>query len=94
VFVDHVDQLRQGFWGGSACKCGTHKALDFSPLQFGTRRSVVQIHSPRPIFLESATYNFRNSRKSAMSAWYETKRSCLRFVGHERSLSFELITLR
>jgi hypothetical protein len=55
---------------------------------------VVQIHSPRPIFLESATYNFRNSRKSAMSAWYETKRSCLRSVGHERSLSFELITLR
>jgi|SRR6267378_117962 len=46
--VDSVDQLRQDFWGGAACKCDTHKALDFSTFWFGTRRSMVQIHSPRP----------------------------------------------
>jgi len=34
--------------GDGACKCDTRKALDFSTLQFGTRRSMVQIHSPRP----------------------------------------------
>ena len=45
-------------------------------------------------FLESATYNFGNSRKSAMSAWYKAKRSCLIPAGGERSLSFELIPLR
>jgi len=38
------------FWAGAACKCDTRKALDFPTLRFGTRRSVVQIHSPRPIF--------------------------------------------
>jgi len=43
-----VDQLRSGFLGDGACKCDTRKALDFSTLQFGTRRSMVQIHSPRP----------------------------------------------
>jgi hypothetical protein len=42
--VYHVYQLRQGFWRGAVCKCGTHKALDFPTLQFGTRRSVFQIH--------------------------------------------------
>ena len=47
--VDHVDQLRQKFWGEAVCKCGTYKALDFSTLRFGTRRSMVQIHSPRPL---------------------------------------------
>jgi len=45
--VDSVDQLRQDFWGGAVCKCDTHKALDFSTFWFGTRRSMVQIHSPR-----------------------------------------------
>src|SRR5689334_10076022 len=41
-----VDQLRQDFWSECGCKCDTHKALDFLTLRFGTRRSVVQIHSP------------------------------------------------
>ena len=68
--------------------------LVFLKLRFGTRRSVVQIHSPRPSIFESATYNFSSSRKSAMSAWHETKRSCLISVGRERSLSFEFIALR
>ena len=49
-----VDQLRQGFWGDEVCRCNTRKALDFSTSRFGTRRSMVQIHSPRPIF--SITY--------------------------------------
>src|SRR5260370_31999009 len=48
--VDSVDQLRQDFWGGAVCKCDTHKALDFPTFWFGTRRSMVQIHSPRPLF--------------------------------------------
>jgi hypothetical protein len=30
--------------------CDSDKALDFSTLWFGTRRSMVQIHSPRPLF--------------------------------------------
>jgi hypothetical protein len=55
---------------------------------------VVQIHSPRPNYLESTPYSFSNSRKSAMSAWYEAKRSCLIPARRERSLSFELIVLR
>jgi hypothetical protein len=55
---------------------------------------VVQIHSPRPSFVESATFNFSNSRKSTMSTWYETKRSYRVSVGRERSLSFEFIALR
>ena len=44
-----MDQVRQDFGGGRARKCDTHKALEFPPLWFGTRRSVVQIHSPRPL---------------------------------------------
>jgi len=28
--VDSVDQLRQDFWNGAACRCDTHKALEFS----------------------------------------------------------------
>jgi hypothetical protein len=55
---------------------------------------MVQIHSPRPNFFESATYNFGNSRKSAMSAWYQTKRSCLNPAGRERSLFCECIALQ
>jgi hypothetical protein len=50
LIVYHVDQLRQGSGRDAVCKCGTHKALDFSTLRFGTRRSMVQIHSPRPFF--------------------------------------------
>ena len=55
----NVDQLRQDFGVVAACKCGTHKALDFLTLRFGTRRSVVQIHSPRPLlnFCLSLVYN-------------------------------------
>ena len=37
-----------GLWGDGACKCDTRKALDFLTSRFGTRRSMVQIHSPRP----------------------------------------------
>jgi len=42
--------LRQDFWGGAACKCDTHKALDFTTFWFGTRRPLVQIQSPRHFF--------------------------------------------
>ena len=53
-----VNQLRQDFGVVAAYKCDTHKALVFSTLRLGTRRSVVpfgvaqgrQIHSPRPLF--------------------------------------------
>jgi len=51
-FVYSVYQLRQDFLVFGFCKCDTHKALDFSTLWFGTRRSMVQIHSPRPFLLE------------------------------------------
>ena len=55
---------------------------------------MVQIHSPRPNFSESATCNFRKSSKDAMSAWYETRCSGLRSVLRERWLSREIIALR
>ena len=54
---------------------------------------MVQIHSPRPNFFESATYNFSKSRKSAKSAWYKTKRSLLISARPEGSLSFKFIAL-
>src|SRR6516225_4110784 len=38
-----------GILEGEGRICDTGKALDFPPLWFGTRRSVVQIHSPRPL---------------------------------------------
>ncbi len=44
--VYHVYQLRAGFGAKPKRKCDTHKALDFPTFWFGTRRSVVQIHSP------------------------------------------------
>jgi hypothetical protein len=40
-----VDQLRQDFWGDGARKCDTCKALDFSTLRFGTRRSTLAARS-------------------------------------------------
>jgi hypothetical protein len=52
-----MDQLRQEFGGDGACECDTREALDFSTLRFGTRRTVVQIHSPRPFLLRAATYD-------------------------------------
>jgi hypothetical protein len=55
---------------------------------------VVQIHSPRPILVESSSYNFSNSTKSAMSAWYETKRSLLISARPKRSLPFEFTLLQ
>jgi hypothetical protein len=60
-FVYHVDQLRQSFLSGAVCKCGTHKALDFSTLRFGTRRSKVQILSPRPLSSSLSRFAFRLS---------------------------------
>jgi hypothetical protein len=47
--VYHVDQLRAGFASRTGRKCDTCKALEFSTLWFGTRRSKVQILSPRPL---------------------------------------------
>ena len=47
--VDHVDQLRAGFAVQSGRKCDTCKALEISTTWFGTRRSKVQILSPRPL---------------------------------------------
>ena len=48
--VDHCGPTEAEFWDDGACKCDTHKALGFSTLRFGTRRSKVQILSPRPLF--------------------------------------------
>ena len=48
--VDHVvDQLRAGFGSSTGRKCDTCKALEVSTPWFGTRRSKVQILSPRPL---------------------------------------------
>ncbi len=55
---------------------------------------MVQIHSPRPIFLESTIYTTLERPENAKSAWLETKHSCLMPVGRERSLFFELIALQ
>jgi hypothetical protein len=52
---------------------------------------VVQIHSPRPLLLESTIYISRERLENAKSAWSETKRSFLASLGRERSLFFELI---
>ena len=59
-----VDQLRQDFECVGARKCDTHKALDSPTFRFGTRRSVVQIHSPRPLLLESGIYFTRKNRRA------------------------------
>jgi hypothetical protein len=48
---------------GAVCKCGTHKALDFSTLWFGTRRSKVQMLSARPLFplsIQQVTLRFQH----------------------------------
>jgi hypothetical protein len=55
---------------------------------------VVQIHSPRPLFLESMIYVTPERHENAESAWSETKRCFLTVVGRERSLFFEFIALR
>ena len=47
--VYHVDQLGAGLASLTGRKCDTCKALEFSTLWFGTRRSKVQILSPRPL---------------------------------------------
>src|SRR5438309_7451381 len=51
--VYHVDQLRAGFVSRTERKCDTCKTLEFSTLWFGTRRSKVQILSPRPLSFKS-----------------------------------------
>jgi hypothetical protein len=55
---------------------------------------VVQIHSPRPLFLESMIYITRERHENAKSVWSKTRRSCLNAVGHERSLFFEFTALQ
>jgi len=47
--VYHVDQLTADFVERASRKCDTRKALEISTAWFGTRRSMVQIHSPRPL---------------------------------------------
>jgi hypothetical protein len=51
---------------------------------------VVQIHSPRPLFLNQRFTPHENPK----GAWSETKHSCIASVGRERSLSFEFIALQ
>src|ERR1700751_451607 len=52
--------------------------LEFLKLWFGTRRTVVQIHSPRPTLLELTTYNTRRSERPQGAApgarWYKSVR--------------------
>jgi hypothetical protein len=55
---------------------------------------VVQIHSPRPLFLESTICVTGKSRENPKSAWYETKHLCLMPAGCKRSLLFEFIALQ
>jgi hypothetical protein len=55
---------------------------------------MVQIHSPRPLFLESTLYITRERHENAKSVWSKTKRSCLNSVGRERSLFFEFMALQ
>jgi hypothetical protein len=55
---------------------------------------MVQIHSPRPFFLESTIYIARELHKNPKSAWSETKRPCLISVGRQRSLCFEFFALQ
>jgi hypothetical protein len=55
---------------------------------------VVQIHSPRPLFLESTICVTGKSRENPKSAWYEAKHLCLMPVGRKRSLFFEFIALQ
>jgi hypothetical protein len=44
------------------CKRHQRQHLEFSTALFGTRRTVVQIHSPRPIILQSIIYSHANRR--------------------------------
>jgi hypothetical protein len=55
-------QFKSQINGAGPCKRHQSQHLEFSTTFFGTRRSVVQIHSPRPSILESATYRNRYSR--------------------------------
>jgi hypothetical protein len=54
----------------------------------------VQLHSPRPLFLESTIYITRERLENAKSAWLETKHLCIMPVGRQHSLCFELIALQ
>jgi hypothetical protein len=55
---------------------------------------MVQIHSPRPLFLESTICVTGKSRENPKSAGYETKHLGLIPVGRKRSLFFEFIALQ
>jgi hypothetical protein len=54
-------QLKSEINGECSCKRHQRQHLEFSTTLFGTRRTVVQIHSPRPTLLELRTYNTRKS---------------------------------
>src|SRR5260370_13527268 len=84
--VDCVDQLRQAFWGGAVCKCDTHKALDFPTFWFGTRRSMVQIHSPRPFFSLSNQCAMLRSQLQLQVYFYEQYGQQLWFCSEVGSL--------
>ena len=55
-------QFKSEINGECSCKRHQKQHLEFFTTLFGTRRSVVQIHSPRPIILKAATYGNTNSR--------------------------------
>jgi hypothetical protein len=50
-------QLKSEINGECSCKRHQRQHLEFFTTFFGTRRTVVQIHSPRPTLLELTTYN-------------------------------------
>jgi hypothetical protein len=60
---------------------------------FETRRSKVQILSPRPLLLKSITCFFRIPLKMRMSAWYRTICSLSRLPSASDRFSFRLMVL-
>ena len=71
-------QLKSEINGECSCKRHQRQHLEFSTTLFGTRRTVVQIHSPRPTLLELTTYNTRKSERPHGAApgarWYKSVR--------------------
>jgi hypothetical protein len=71
-------QLKSEINGECSCKRHQRQHLEFFTTFFGTRRSVVQIHSPRPIILKAATYRNTNGHRAPGSGpgsrWFKSTR--------------------
>jgi hypothetical protein len=55
-------QFKSEINGAVPCKRHQRQHLEFFTTFFGTRRTVVQIHSPRPLLLGPAIYGHRDGR--------------------------------